>query len=411
MKNITNKIINTSLLIAFCTLLVTTTSCKKWNEYNFGDDYVNTGTTNVAEKVLTIGDKEISDIVKMLKDNAKLITVQADSLTMVRLADSIGNTKQFPTLATARTILPLYLQSAYSKLVAGTVALDAGSEIICEYRVFVDPNAANEAIAYTLTTEDYDAMGTASGTPGAFDNFDKNMTHTRYLTTFLSQKYPYALPGARVALTYNYYVGSGLGTGAFTEIFTKNEVAWNAVPRQDRFTLQADRTWKFINTLILAKTFLDGSLDPFVPYMIVGTRGWVYNNTYGAYCTEYSAGNHPGDDWLVSPSLDLTDRDVVRISFKYAANYLGVGTTLEIFGSYTYVGGEPNIADWIKVWEIPAGKPSDWTFRDVQVAIPQELLNNPNVHIAFRYTSSETAASTAEFQNLLIEALPVDVAE
>lgn len=58
---------------------------------------------------------------------------------------------------------------------------------------------------YELTNEDYDAMGTESGTPGKYNNFDSNMDVDFYLTTFLKQKLAYAKPGTTCEVTYKYY--------------------------------------------------------------------------------------------------------------------------------------------------------------------------------------------------------------
>lgn len=58
---------------------------------------------------------------------------------------------------------------------------------------------------YVLLPEDYDVMGTESGTPGKYDNFDSNMDVNFYLTTFLKGKYPYAKPNVTCEVTYKYY--------------------------------------------------------------------------------------------------------------------------------------------------------------------------------------------------------------
>lgn len=62
---------------------------------------------------------------------------------------------------------------------------------------------------YELTTEDYDSMGTASGLPGRYNNFDSNSPPEDYVPNLLRVKFPYALEGAAYDVAYNYY-SSGL---------------------------------------------------------------------------------------------------------------------------------------------------------------------------------------------------------
>ncbi len=58
---------------------------------------------------------------------------------------------------------------------------------------------------YELTTEDYDAMGTESGQPGKYDNFDSNMDVAFYIATFMKNKFAYAKEGVTYEVSYKYY--------------------------------------------------------------------------------------------------------------------------------------------------------------------------------------------------------------
>ncbi|MDD3210528.1 hypothetical protein [Bacteroides graminisolvens] len=58
---------------------------------------------------------------------------------------------------------------------------------------------------YSLVKADYDSMGTESGTPGKYDNFDANMNIDFYLAKFLAAKYPYAKADATCEVLYAYY--------------------------------------------------------------------------------------------------------------------------------------------------------------------------------------------------------------
>ena len=65
--------------------------------------------------------------------------------------------------------------------------------------------AVTPDVSYTLTTEDYDAMGTESGQPGKYDNFDSNMDVAFYIATFMKNKFAYAEEGVTYEVSYKYY--------------------------------------------------------------------------------------------------------------------------------------------------------------------------------------------------------------
>ncbi|MCF6182400.1 hypothetical protein [Lutibacter sp.] len=88
---------------------------------------------------------------------------------------------------------------------------------------------------YALTTEDYDAMGTASGQPGKYNNFDSSMDIDTYVTTFLGIKYPYAADGDTMKVLYKYYSGSAQTRG---NLYTFMDGAWTAYQSTISTTLQ-----------------------------------------------------------------------------------------------------------------------------------------------------------------------------
>lgn len=59
--------------------------------------------------------------------------------------------------------------------------------------------------SYTLQKDDYDAMGTESGYPGKYDNFDSNMDPDFFLPRYLSIKYMYEKEGTVIEIIYKYY--------------------------------------------------------------------------------------------------------------------------------------------------------------------------------------------------------------
>lgn len=389
-----------------------TTSCKDWNEINFPGYLDNKETLKPSESVVELGKVEIDAIIKLMKTEAIKLT-GADSLTLVNLYKALDNSRQFPTVEDARFWIPKYFATVYQPS-NGKLSLDPGSEIVAEYRLFTNPTAAKANILDTLKTTDYAAMGTTSGFPGKYNNFDVSMKHDEYISVFLDRKYPYAKNGIKVAITYKFFTGQGVsyGTVNCTDVFIKTEEGWVAQPLQDRFKMLPNRTWEYINTLILSETFLDGGIDPFVMYNLLGegngTEGfWHYDSKYGAKMTEYWGGaNHEGEDWLISPKLDLSDRNVARVVFKAVANFWGTTDDMEIYASDSYVDGTiPDVTKWKELTGFNYSK-KDYTFYDYQCSL-NDYCGKANVHIAFRYRSTAGAAGTLEVKDLIVEAIAV----
>ncbi|MDQ1770079.1 hypothetical protein GQR60_14260 [Labilibaculum sp. A4] len=91
-----------------------------------------------------------------------------------------------------------------------------------EYLDYLEVLAAIDS--YTLTTADYDSMGTAAGEPGKYNNFDATVKASDYLPNFLLTKYPDAADGYELAVTYKYYNGSS--TSMVTEFWAFDGSVW-----------------------------------------------------------------------------------------------------------------------------------------------------------------------------------------
>ncbi|QXP60369.1 choice-of-anchor J domain-containing protein [Olleya sp. HaHaR_3_96] len=64
---------------------------------------------------------------------------------------------------------------------------------------------------YYLSSADYDAMGTASGQPGEYNNFSSSLSPDNYLPTFLDLNFPFAQEDEELIVIYDYFSSS---TGA-----------------------------------------------------------------------------------------------------------------------------------------------------------------------------------------------------
>lgn len=78
---------------------------------------------------------------------------------------------------------------------------------------------------YALESDDYDAMGTASGTPGKYNNFDSSMDINAYISKFLGIKYPFAQNDDELNVVYKYY-SSTSGAQTRGNTYTVVDGAW-----------------------------------------------------------------------------------------------------------------------------------------------------------------------------------------
>jgi len=94
------------------------------------------------------------------------------------------------------------------------------------------------ASAYSLTSEDYDAMGTDYGQPGKYNNFDSSMDIENYISTFLGLKYPFAMDEDNLDVMYKYYSSSAGATQTRGNSYTFVNNVWVAYQSVIGTTLQ-----------------------------------------------------------------------------------------------------------------------------------------------------------------------------
>jgi len=138
---------------------------------------------------------------------------------------------------------------------------------------------------------------------------------------------------------------------------------------------------------------------------VVGDQVWEFSSSYGnpepgVTISGYDGSYNANDDWLISPSINLSGLPTAFISIETARNYNG--NVLQVKVSTDYNGsGDPSTGTWTDLqltlspgnndWEwIPSGKV------DISAYI------GSNVHIAFRYTSTNSACATWELDNIKI---------
>ncbi len=127
----------------------------------------------------------------------------------------------------------------------------------------------------------------------------------------------------------------------------------------------------------------------FKQYSVSGAQIWgctTFGQTgNGVQINGFSGGAQNNEDWLISPSFDLSDFNYPILSFASRVRF--AGPSLKLLVSTNYTGtGDPNSAQWTELNGRFAEAESDvWTTSD---QIDLSAFKGANVTVAFVYTSS-----------------------
>ena len=118
----------------------------------------------------------------------------------------------------------------------------------------------------------------------------------------------------------------------------------------------------------------------------------------------FSSGNLANEDWLISPAQNLASTTTAFLSFDNA--YKFAGNPIQVYLSNNYSGtGNPNVAGvtWTEITgAILSSGNYVWTNSGALNISSFTGAGNTSVYIAFKYTSTTSAASTWEIDNVKI---------
>ena len=138
---------------------------------------------------------------------------------------------------------------------------------------------------------------------------------------------------------------------------------------------------------------------------VTGAQEWRLDTQFGnpgscAVMSGFASGsNNVNEDWLISPEIDLSSVEGAMLTFQTASRFSG--NPLEIKISTDYTTGNPNAATWTNFSATLDTNTAayDWTNSgDIDIS----TFVGGNVRIAFRYTSTSSASTTWEVDNILI---------
>jgi len=152
------------------------------------------------------------------------------------------------------------------------------------------------------------------------------------------------------------------------------------------------------------ESFTSG-LGTFTAYSIVGDQAWGHA-TFDGGCAVMSGyannTNHANEDWLVSPAINLSERNNVQLQIREAINYITSHNDMKLLVSSDYQGGDPTQSGtWTELTGFNRPPGSAWTFFD-SGNIDLSDFDGQTITVAFQYLSTTSGAATWEVSKVLL---------
>ena len=144
--------------------------------------------------------------------------------------------------------------------------------------------------------------------------------------------------------------------------------------------------------------------DGFTQYSVSGAQVWGCTTfgrdpaaptgtaaaPYGVQMNGYASGNVANEDWLISPSFNLTAYNFPLLSFWSRTAFNGPALKLRVSTNYSGTG-DPTLATWTDLSvQFPSVGSDTWT---QMPGVNLSAYKQANVYVAFVYTSSTSAAA------------------
>lgn len=164
--------------------------------------------------------------------------------------------------------------------------------------------------------------------------------------------------------------------------------------------------------ILLNETF-DAGLGVFTAYNVYGDQEWAqksYNGNGYANMNGFANGaNNANEDWLISPEMD-GEYASVMMSFSTAMKF--DGEAIKVMISTDYDGeSEPSEYTWDEITDMFDYSSGDYEWVE-SGEVELESYVGEKFYVAFVYTSSTTAASSWEIDNVqIVASTPLAVSE
>ncbi|MGM0496954.1 MAG: DUF5689 domain-containing protein [Bacteroidota bacterium] len=153
------------------------------------------------------------------------------------------------------------------------------------------------------------------------------------------------------------------------------------------------------------QTFDDESFGNWTTYSVTGDQEWEIGSQgsstpYAVMSGHDGEGNNKNEDWLISPRFNLNKFSNEQLSFWNACNYSGSDLQVKYSTDYPGNGENPNDYTWTDFsgYNLSSG---DFTWVE-SGNIDLSGIVSSNVHIAFKYTSTNDSGKTWEVDDIKI---------
>lgn len=152
--------------------------------------------------------------------------------------------------------------------------------------------------------------------------------------------------------------------------------------------------------------FSSGDFTNWTTYSVAGSQQWEVvnfgNPAPSAKMSGFSSGAKVNEDWLISKAIDLsTYSGTAYFVFDSVKRY--TGDDLEVFYATDYTGGDPNSSGtWTQLNPTLDTNTNSWNSWTSSGALTLDNVTGGDLFVAFKYTSSSSAAATFEIDNVKI---------
>ncbi len=187
-------------------------------------------------------------------------------------------------------------------------------------------------------------------------------------------------------------------------------------------TTAASSTWEVMNVVVAGETGgnaeegdtpaggtlfeqdFTSSLGEFTQTNSSSELQWI-NDYSSAVVKGYDNGTYnAGESYFVSPAINLSGVTAAHVTIEHVicyANNATINNDHQLLISTDYTD-DATAATWTTLDFKPVGSTS-FTFKSVSINIPAEFAGKENVYIAFKYTSTDTYASTWEVKSIKVQ--------
>ncbi|MBR0202128.1 MAG: endonuclease [Bacteroidaceae bacterium] len=138
---------------------------------------------------------------------------------------------------------------------------------------------------------------------------------------------------------------------------------------------------------------------------------WTNNKAYGMVANAYNAADKSGDEWLISPAIDLTGMQGATLEFSHATGYNSSNDPSQMFQVLVSTDYEPSSAPQTATWQSlivawPDIVNSGYTKYASSGEISLDQFAGQAIHIAFNYRANSSRCWAWEIKGVNVKALP-----